>query len=64
MREQKVAGVVAVLTLIISILVHRLLNFEYSLFEDEVDLALLVVDIGSFLVIFLCTFTILNAYRG
>jgi hypothetical protein len=60
LKEATVAGVTALLTYFISNLVYEVFDFHYSVFENRFDLLLFLIDIGTYIVIFLLIFKMLT----
>ncbi|WP_347860890.1 hypothetical protein U0355_09265 [Salimicrobium sp. PL1-032A] len=60
MKRVIVGGVTGVLTYIITEIIFRYFNFSYNIFSDDFDLLSVVIDFGSYILIFLLIFYLLH----
>lgn len=60
MKEAIIAGITAGLTAFLKDMIFGWFNFDYSIYRDGFDLLLILIEFGSFMIIFLLIFKVLT----
>lgn len=60
LKEAIIAGITAALTAFLQNIILGWFNFDYSIYKDGFDLSLILIEFGSFMIMFLLIFKVLT----
>lgn len=60
LKEAIIAGITAALTAFLQNIILGWFNFDYSIYKDGFDLSLILIEFGSFMIMFLLIFKVLK----
>lgn len=60
LKEAIIAGITAALTAFLQNIILGWFNFDYSIYRDGFDMFLILIDFGSFMIMFLLIFKVLT----
>jgi hypothetical protein len=60
LKEAIIAGITAALTAFLQNIILGWFNFDYSIYRDGFDMFLILIDFGSFMIMFLLIFKVLK----